>query len=115
MTDRQTTLLISYLVGYLGESWNQDYRNARVAYFKKRHRDKWCDICGQPTYKGNRTIDHIIPQSVCKKLELYHLIIDERNFRLSCSACNLERLASMDEFPQLKNWIDAKMGEVANG
>ena len=62
---------------------------------------KNCAICNQYLTHRKRTIDHIIPKSVCWELGLYNLINDPINFRVTCAQCNEKRGAKVDEFPKL--------------
>lgn len=71
--------------------------------FKIRTKPKICGICGKKVTWSELTVDHIIPVSICKELELYSLITDPNNFRLAHNACNTKRSSNISDLsPNIK-------------
>ena len=62
--------------------------------FFERNKDKGCSNC---TNKKNLTIDHIIPQSILKNLNIDPMkTYDEDNLQILCFACNIMKGQQLD-------------------
>lgn len=59
-----------------------------------------CDICGERVARRDRSLDHIIPKSVCYELGLAGLVLDSRNFRLAHKRCNGKRGSNLSGLPE---------------
>lgn len=83
----------------LGYKFNQKLKNAswQVA---GRTKPKNCAICGYLVLEQDRSIDHIVPVSICVELEWYDLIYDEKNMRLVHQVCNWKRSSDISDLPE---------------
>lgn len=85
---------------HLGE-WR--YRAKQAAKMRWMRRHRWPDVCENCKRRvpwKERTIDHIIPQSVCFELDLPGLLFDDRNFQMLCSSCNSEKGHDIESLPE---------------
>lgn len=58
-----------------------------------------CHICGERVSRRERSIDHLIPVSICYKLNMPELVLDKRNFALSHLRCNWKRGNKISDLP----------------
>lgn len=74
-----------------------------------------CELCGKHINRTERSVDHILPKSVCYDLGLIGMVYDPRNMRMTHTFCNQKRDQSLEELPDsIKNKIysmyEAKFG-----
>ena len=85
------------------KDWFMTRMRRRYSYARLRfvimHPDGICAICGGYIPRRERTVDHIIPKSVCIEIGLAGLIYDPRNFQLAHSICNKVRATDMSMLP----------------
>lgn len=97
MTDSEKWNFYWSLRSYLGRKVSDAQRLAGWQYYGKS--DKVCFLCKKRVTAKDRSIDHIIPKTVCWELGLYRLIIDDRNFRIAHKRCNLIRGHDVSDLP----------------
>lgn len=88
------------LRAYLGERCGKAERRAMLNWRKKNRWPKHCAGCGNYTPNSQRTIDHIVPVSVCVALELPGLVYDENNYQMLCIDCNQAKRDKIDDLPE---------------
>lgn len=88
------------------------YQYAKRAYFRKRARagtENVCDICHKVMTPESRSIDHIIPVSVCIAYDLPALEYHHSNFQLAHKFCNASRNVDADRFDDLPLYLKRKV------
>lgn len=87
----------------IGKSFSYLYTSARRRFIsRKRGPNRKCYMCNRHLSRKDISIDHIIPVSLCRILGRYDLIVDTRNFLLSCFKCNLSRAHRINSVYDLK-------------
>lgn len=61
---------------------------------------KHCQACNVRLTHKQRSIDHIIPKSICFELEMPELLWDKRNLTLLCVKCNSKKSNSTTDLPE---------------
>lgn len=88
------------------------YQEAKYEYLDSmRYRDRKCYFCKKKVKSKDRSIDHIIPQSIIKKYDLYSLIWSPSNMRLAHKLCNTRRGADLTLLPENIKVLLRKLGE----
>ena len=85
---------------YLGEKVNEHLQIACRYFYYSQSSPRLCSICGKHIRHGNRSVDHIIPLSVVRELELYRLMFDPRNMRIAHNYCNVNRGNDISDLPE---------------
>lgn len=71
-------------------------------------RPRLCCFCNEEIKWDDRSVDHIIPKSVCWELELFALLVDERNLRIAHKRCNSLRANDVSDLPiSVRRKLDA--------
>lgn len=86
---------------YLGLWKKEALRVATRKWRRENNHPVHCVLCGRYLKYGERTIDHIIPISICMELEMPGLIFDTRNFQLLCNGCNVHKGSSIHNLPPM--------------
>jgi hypothetical protein len=75
---------------YLGKWFGFKFMEAKRKFMRKAwpYRCSWCD---QIAYRGDRTVDHIVPRWLCLALGLPWLVIDQANFQVMHNKCNNQK------------------------
>jgi 5-methylcytosine-specific restriction endonuclease McrA len=95
-----TILLLMWgIYHYLGKSVDGHYKYQRRLFIINQPYTKACWICGGTVDHEEVTIDHVVPMSIVKELELYKLIFDHRNFMIAHKSCNSARGNNIDDLP----------------
>lgn len=81
-------------------------RRLKAVLVKQLKREAWanyrnnkCAICDNPMTRKERTMDHIIPESICWELEMPGLVYDGRNIRYVHALCNQRRSSDISDLP----------------
>lgn len=86
---------------YLGKAINDAIKQAGWELWEETpYKDRNCVFCGKFVKHRDRSIDHIVPESVIKELGLAGLLYDKRNFRIAHKICNRERGDNTDDLPE---------------
>lgn len=88
------------------------YQYAKRSYFYKRARtgtQNLCDICHKAMTAESRSIDHIIPVSICIAYDLPALEYHHSNFQLAHKLCNSSRNLDADRFDDLPPYLKRKV------
>lgn len=83
---------------YLFKLYCCHWYDIQYRYVKQRfmlYAGSHCNICGKYCKRKDRTLDHIIPKTVCYDYELFNLVLDPRNFQMLCFECNQTKRHSM--------------------
>lgn len=75
-------------------------RQSQYEYWDEHGNGALCTLCGRKVEFRHRSIDHIIPKSICYELGLYKLLFDPVNFRISHKLCNAKRGNDISDLPQ---------------
>lgn len=108
--NEHTTLWLLYkgLHHYLGKKINNHYRYYRKLFIIQNNPTN-CHYCKNYIPPKYRTIDHLIPRKTIYELNLSHLLIDPRNFVMSCQTCNNEKGDTEDYLPTA---VQAKLAKL---
>ena len=86
---------------YLG-LWK--FRTLKTEFYRWMVANGWPNICGichkKIRTRKERSLDHIIPISICMELEMPGLIFDPRNFRVAHRDCNEMRSSNISDLPK---------------
>lgn len=100
---------------YIGMWKYKTLQAARMSYLKSIGWRGLCSICGEAVNqnKNRRSVDHIVPVSICLELNMPGLIFDIRNFRLAHQKCNQRRGNSTDDLPDsIKKLLAGKRNKL---
>lgn len=83
---------------YLSQQRAKIYVEAKMSFLKES-KIKHCQDCGTYLKWKERTIDHIIPESIWMEKGYYGLWIDKRNFQVMCKPCNMKKSSDLSHLP----------------
>lgn len=93
----------------LGHWKNRTIKRSFMRWLADNGWPKYCELCGGKVTHKQRSVDHIIPVSVCLELEMPMLLFDSRNFRFAHRTCNSKRANRTNDLPLT---IQSKLDEI---